>query len=371
MDCGKPFTEDAYAVDVPLAPETPFGESVNLEDDTIGDIYNALCYGTRKFMDLCGVRRITVGISGGIDSSVAAALYRQIVDPSDLLLVNMPGAYTSPTTRHLALRLAESLDCYYAEIPIEDSVALTRRQIDDLTVSNLSGTMSEKLVLGELASENVQARDRSARILAGVASAFGGVFTCNANKSEATVGYTTLYGDLGGYLANLADLWKTEVYELAHYLNKEVYSREVIPRGSIDIVPSAELSPSHNVDERKGDPLVYPYHDCLFRTWVEWWNRVTPEEILDWYAHGVLEEKMGYTGSVADIFSSAAEFVADLERWWDLYQGMAVAKRIQSPPILAVKRRAFGFDHRESQMGARYTQRYKEIKERLIGSPNS
>jgi NAD+ synthase (glutamine-hydrolysing) len=214
--------------------------------------------------------------------------------------------------------------------------------------------------------ENIQARDRSSRVLAAVSAAFGGVFTCNANKTEATVGYTTLYGDLCGYLANLADLWKMEVYELGHYLNKTVFGREIIPQGIFDVTPSAELSTAQNVDEKKGDPLLYPYHDALFRSWIESWNRTTPEEILDWYDAGVLEQKLGYDGKISALFENAAAFVADLERWWNQYQGIAVAKRIQAPPVLAIKKRAFGFDHRESQMGSRYTKRYETLKKKIL-----
>ena len=181
-----------------------------------------------------------------------------------------------------------------------------------------------------------------------------------------TVGYTTLYGDLGGYLANLADLWKGEVYELGRYLNKTVFHRDVIPEGSFAVAPSAELSVEQAVDEGKGDPLMYPYHDKLFRSWVEDWNRSTPEEILEWYGEGTLEQHLDYEGCVKDLFPSPKHFIDDLERWWNHYQGMGVAKRIQAPPVLAVKRRAFGFDHRESQTGPHYTRRYRELKKRLI-----
>jgi NAD+ synthase (glutamine-hydrolysing) len=146
-----------------------------------------------------------------------------------------------------------------------------------------------------------------------------------------------------------------------------VYERPVIPEGAFTVTPSAELSPAQNVDEGKGDPLIYPYHDCLFRTWVEWWDRATPEENLEWYAAGTLESRLGYPGRVGDLFPDAAAFVADLERWWQLYQGLSVAKRIQAPPVLAVTRRAFGFDHRESQTGARFTARYLELRRQVLG----
>ena len=361
-----PFEEGALTLDVPLGDGKAFGAPVTLENDTMANMARALEYGTRRFMDVCGISRVTIGVSGGIDSAVVAAIYGRILAPDDLLLVNMPGTYTSGTTRSLARALAERIGCGFAEIPIEESAALTHRQVDGLAVLSGDGRVQRTLRLSEFNMENVQARDRSSRVLAAVASAFGGVFTCNANKSEATVGYTTLYGDLGGYLANIADLWKTEVYALARYLNEHIYADMLIPQGSLDIPPSAELSPAQSVDQGLGDPLVYPYHDRLFKSWVERWDRSTPEDNLRWFMEGRLAEELGYDGNVADMFDSPAAFIDDLERWWGLYQGMGLAKRIQAPPILAVKRRAFGFDHRESQMGPRYTRAYQELKAQLL-----
>jgi NAD+ synthase (glutamine-hydrolysing) len=220
--------------------------------------------------------------------------------------------------------------------------------------------------------ENVQARDRSSRILAALSASFGAVFACNANKAEMTVGYSTLYGDLGGFLALLGDLWKSEVYALGRYLNDTVFGRPVIPEGIFTIVPSAELSESQAVDEGKGDPLIYPYHDRLFFSWVQRWNRATPEEILEWYSAGTLNAELGLDPAVTDayrLFPDAAAFVRDLERWWNLYGGIAVAKRVQAPPVLAVSSRAFGFDHREALGRPYYSGRYRELKAKLIGAP--
>ena len=222
--------------------------------------------------------------------------------------------------------------------------------------------------LSSFVLENIQARDRSARVLAGAAAAFGGGFTCNANKAETTVGYSTLYGDQSGFLAALADLWKYQVYDLARYLNDTVYGREVVPQGIIDLVPSAELSSAQNVDEGKGDPIKYPYHDYLFRSFVERWQKATPEDLLAWYKEGTVEKNLGCApGLVAKYFPTAKDFIADLERWWNLFSGMAIAKRIQAPPILAVSRRAYGFDHREAQDGPYYTRRYREMKKEMLG----
>ena len=299
---------------------------------------------------------MVIGVSGGIDSAVAAALYAHILKPANVLLVNMPSQYNSPTTISLAHQLAENLGCRYVEIPIGESVDLTVRQI-----------AAAGLSLTAFMRENVQARDRSSRILAAAAAAFGGAFTCNANKSEMTVGYCTLYGDESGCLAALADLWKHQVYALGRWLNEQVYARPVIPAEVFSIVPSAELSPEQDVDAGKGDPLVYPYHDYLFRSFVERWQRATPEDLLSWYREGTVEKNLGCEpGLVARVFPTAADFIADLERWWRLYTGMGVAKRIQAPPVLAVSRRAFGFDHREAQNPVHFTQRYLQLKQQLL-----
>ena len=162
-------------------------------------------------------------------------------------------------------------------------------------------------------------------------------------------------------------MWKHQVYDIAKYLNTEVFDREVIPQGIIDIVPSAELSAAQNVDEGKGDPLKYPYHDYLFAAFVERWQKATPEDILTWYAAGTLEEELHCApGTTKKYFADAKEFIADLERWWNQFCGIGVAKRIQSPPVLAVSRRAYGFDHREAQNGAYYTREYKRLKEELL-----
>lgn len=361
------YEDTTITADIPLDRSKAQSNKAGTEQDTVADLYRAIEYGTRKFMDACGVKKVTVGISGGIDSSVVAAIYRRILAPEDLLLVNMPGEHTSRTTRTLAGELAERLGCLYAVVPISDSVSLTRQQVSGLRVTDMSGAVSTSLELSGAMLENVQARDRSSRVLSAISSAFGGVFTCNGNKAEATVGYATLYGDLAGYLANIADLWKMEVYELGRHLNKDIYPRKVIPDGCFDIRPSAELSPAHDVDRNMGDPLHYPYHDRLFKSWVEAWNRATPEDILEWRMEGALERNIGYEGNLDELFSSRPAFIEDLERWWNLYKGMGLAKRIQAPPVIAVKRRAFGFDHRESQIGPAYTRRYENLKNKYLG----
>ncbi len=330
------------------------------------DIYASLHYGLKQFMESLNLQRAVIGVSGGIDSAVNAALYATVLPPENILLINMPSCYNSDATKNLAKDLADRLGCLYAVIPVQDSLELTRRQFSE-AVLYCRGKEKGTLSLTSFIEENIQARDRSSRILAAAAAAFGGVFTCNANKAESSVGYATLYGDSAGFLAATADLWKHQVYDLANYLNGAVFKREVIPQGTIDIVPSAELSASQDVTKGQGDPLIYPYHDYLFAAFIERWQRATPESILRWYAEGTLEKHLGCAVSVKDIFPDAASFIADLEKWWRLIAGFAVAKRIQCPPILSVSRRSFGNDLRESQLRPYYTTAYLELKDKLLG----
>lgn len=362
----RPYVQTLSIVNFePKQSDRPYQQ--NLPQPEITHIYRALTYGAEKFLASIGVDKIVIGLSGGIDSAVAAALFCRVLPPENVLLVNMPSRHNSSTTKNLAATLAKNLGCKYMIVPIQEAVDHTIRQIESIPVFNLADGSESFLTVSEFNAENIQARDRSSRVLAAIAASFGGCFSCNANKSETTVGYSTLYGDHAGFLAVLADLWKHQVYELADYLNTKVYDHPVIDQGIIDIVPSAELSDSQSVDQGQGDPLHYPYHDYLFRAFVEFWRRATPQDILEWYIDGSLEEKLGCRPhTVTALFPTAAEFIADLERWWNLYAGMGVAKRIQAPPILAISRRAYGFDHREAQNGPYYTVKYNELKNRLL-----
>ncbi|WP_182186556.1 NAD(+) synthase [Pectinatus frisingensis] len=363
----EPYSEENSYIDLSQLKDKRYPSVDDGETDDTACVYKALSYGIKKFLQQIHMQKVVIGISGGIDSAVAAALYVAILGNENVLLVNMPSVYNSATTKNLSERLAANLNCAYAVIPIQKVIDYTINQFESAKLINVSGNMTKTIKVSSFVAENIQARDRSARILAGIAAAIGGGFTCNANKAEMTVGYSTLYGDQSGFLAALADLWKYQIYDLARYLNEKIYKKTVIPQAVIDIVPSAELSSSQNVDEGRGDPIKYPYHDFLFRAFVERWDKATPENILDWYRNGTLEQNIGCAvGLVKKYFSSDEEFIADLERWWNLFTGMAVAKRIQAPPILAVSRRAYGFDQREAQNGPYYTKRYQEIKYELL-----
>ena len=355
------YTEGITVVDTDALPAPILSHA----EPPIAPIHRMLRYAVQKFLARIHMERVVIGISGGIDSAVAAALYVDAIGAENVLLINMPSQFNSATTKGLAAQLADNLGCRHMIVPIEESVAHTVTQLTEIPIMGKPAAEGEHLTISSFVRENIQARDRSGRVLSTVAAAWGAGFTCNANKAESTVGYATLYGDQAGFLSALADLWKYQVYDLACYLNEAVYGREVIPQGIIDIVPSAELSDAQNVDEGKGDPIRYPYHDHLFRAFAE--NNETPEDILAHYAEGNLDAHIGCEhGLVGTYFPTTADFIADLERWWRLYTGMAVAKRIQSPPLLSVTGRAYGSDHPESQIGAYETIAYRTLKEKLL-----
>ena len=182
-------------------------------------------------------------------------------------------------------------------------------------------------------------------MLLSIASVLGAGITCNGNKSEATAGYCTLYGDSCGVMCALGDLWKTQVYELANYINR---NGEIIPKASIDVPASAELSDAMNVDEGKGDPIKYPYHDRLFAYWVD--ERHALEDTEKLLANGTLCKKIGADEKYfKKLFKTKDAALEDMRAWHRRFRGIALAKRIQFPPILSVSGSAFGGEYIESQ----------------------
>lgn len=176
----------------------------------------------------------------------------------------------------------------------------------------------------------------------------------------------TVYGDLGGYMAPLADLWKYEVYEVAKQLSDEMGG--ILPDIIFTLKPSAELSANHNVDKGQGDPLTYWYHDKLLASWMEPWSRRGIEGTLEDFKEGKLLLNLGlleYAPQFIQLFPSTKAFIDDAERWWKLFN-QSVFKRVQAPPVLVVSRRAYGFDFRESIGGVGYTSRYMALKEILL-----
>ncbi len=348
-------TNEINSANLPAAPQQ--------ETDII---YHTLRYGTQQFLKQCGINKMTIGLSGGIDSAVTAAMYTDILGPENVFLLNLPSRYNSEATKNIAQRLAEKLHTNYAVMPITESCQHTEKQLTLTPVNNFSSNTTFNLGLSRLQRENIQARDRGARLIAAAAAAFGGAFSCNSNKSEIAIGYATFYGDICGALAMIGDLWKHQVYALGHYLNDEIFKDEVIPNEIFTIRPSAELSEEQTVGVG-GDPLVYEYHDYLFKAFMERWHKITPADILRWYKDNTLAAELGCSDKIIqDTFPDNHAFVADLERWWKLFSGFAVAKRIQAPPILSLSKRSFGYDHREAQLTPYFSREYYQLKEELL-----
>ena len=330
------------------------------------NLYRAIKYGTTKFLQQCGIKKMTVGLSGGIDSAVTAAMYADILGPENILLLNLPSRYNSDTTQNLAYNLAKALGANYAVLPIQESYEHTVTQLSTTPITNLSTSNQFNLQLSGLVKENIQARDRGARLIAAASAAFGGAFSCNSNKAELAVGYATFYGDIAGAIAIIGDLWKHQVYALGRYLNEHVFQREIIPADIFTIRPSAELSDSQTVG-KGGDPLIYPYHDYLLRAFIENWHKTTPADILRWYKQGILAQELGCSESALfEACPTAEALIADLERWWRLFAGFAVAKRIQAPPVLSLTKRAFGYDHREAQLTPYFSREYHLLRKELL-----
>ncbi|MEI0842375.1 NAD(+) synthase [Brachyspira pilosicoli] len=360
---GDRYKEEVYYIE--FDDKSKKEEIAVKEENEYKLIYDTVIYGIRKFMKSIGMNRVVIGVSGGIDSALSSAMYVSALGADNVLLVNMPSKFNSNTTKNLAKSLSDNLGCAYMVMPIQESVDYTIKQFE--TSPMIKDGKESFLKVSSFVTENIQARDRSSRILAAIAASFRGVFTCNANKTETIVGYSTLYGDNAGFFACLGDLWKYQIYGLAKYVNDKVYKREVIPEGTINIVPSAELSTAQAVDEGKGDPIKYDYHDYLFKTMFESWKRIIPEDVLEWYIDGSLEEKIGCKkGLLKKYFKTDIEFIEDLEKWWKQYTGMAVSKRIQAPPILSISKRAFGNGSKEAQNGVYYTARYLQLKNEIL-----
>ena len=169
--------------------------------------------------------------------------------------------------------------------------------------------------------------------------------------------------------APIADLYKTQVYALARYLNREVYGRELIPGNLMDgsVVPSAELSEAQDVTKGLGDPIKYGYHDALLRQLIEY--RHHGADILGWFLDGTLLDAIEWphVDEFRGYFSDATSWLDDLEWVTGQLRG-SYFKRIQAPPIIVVSKRAFGFDLRESQLPDYTPNIYYERRQKVLAS---
>ena len=355
----------------PTGRASPWNEALPVFDGSAGiapeqteieAIHDAIVTGLRHLDHVrgCG-NRYLIGVSGGIDSGVVACLLRIAFGPERVFAVNMPTRFNATVTRENARSLCEALGVAYLSCPIEDLYRALSARIRAAGFEREPGTYTR------LVDENLQARIRGSDVLAGIAAKCGLVFTNNGNKTEVALGYATLYGDVNGAVAPIADLYKTQVFALARHLNETVFRREVIPRNLIDggTVPSAELSEAQDVTRGLGDPIKYGYHDALLRQLVEY--RRHPLDLLEWYRAGVLPERIGWGDEdrLRAYFPDARAFVEDLE--WVAGQVRASCfKRIQAPPIIVLSKRAFGFDLRESQLPAYAPRAWERAKRALL-----
>ena len=235
---GAIFAEDLLLIDT----ETIEPQSSDTSDDN-EKIYRALSLGVRDYLHKCGFASAVIGLSGGIDSAVTAAVAVDALGPENVRGVAMPSQYSSQGSLDDAEGLAKALGIRYDVVPIEPVFEQLKSQLGGIFEGLDEGT----------AEENMQARIRG-NILMSMSNKFGSLLLTTGNKSELAVGYCTLYGDMCGGLAVISDLPKTKVYSLAKWINRE---GEIIPESTITKPPSAELRP----DQLDQDSL--PPYDVL------------------------------------------------------------------------------------------------------------
>ena len=322
---------------------------VSRQSNDTAELYAAMVCATKSMVK--PDTKVVVGLSGGIDSAVSVAHFVDVLGPEKVIAVNMP-FLNSQETQDLARVIAKNLGIEYLVVPIKDIVEST---------CNATGVKSETL-----AYQNVQARVRK-EILAAIAQKIGGRFVCNSNKVEVAFGYGTLYGDIAGFYAPLGDLVKREIRQIADHMNKNRFSREVIPWECINQVPSAELEA---LDKKQRDPFDYGYldrrgyHDEMVRAFTEF--RKNPEWFLDMYIKSKLEEELQLeSGTLKELFPRNEFFVEDLEKQWRALF-WSFFKRVQCPPIPIFSKRAFGRDLEDSLMEPHFTKKYKEFKKKFV-----
>ena len=296
----KSFEEDLVIFDTEdSVPEIHPGPTTEIEA-----VYQALGLGTRDYVSKCGFEKVIVGLSGGIDSSLVATIAADALRPENVLGVSKPGPYSSPGSIRDAEGLARNLRIDFRVIPIT-SIFESYLATLDPAFENRPRDVTE---------ENVQARIRG-NILMALSNKFGALVLSTGNKSELAAGYCTLYGDMAGGLAVIADVPKTMVYELARYANRDGAR---IPQASLEKAPSAELRPNQT------DQDTLP-----------------PYEVLDTILKGYIEENL----SAHEI---AAHYGLNPELVRETVQRVVNAeyKRQQAAPTLKVTAKAFGMGRR-------------------------
>jgi len=290
--------------------------------DRLAEIYGALVLGTHDYVRKNGFKGVVVGLSGGIDSSLTAAIAVDALGPENVLGVSNPSRYSSEGSQTDAKQLARNLGIRYVTIPIEQ---IFGAYLD--TLADVFGDLGP-----DVAEENLQARIRGNLWMALTnkrgGEVFGGLVLTAGNKSELAAGYSTLYGDMAGGFSVLKDVYKTTVYELAKYKNQSA-RREIIPQAVLDKAPSAELRP----DQRDTDSLPpYSELDGILKLYVE-----DDRSATDIVALGYDAETVTRVISMVD----HSEY-----------------KRRQAAPGIKISVRAFGKDRRLP-----ITNRYRDLPE--------
>jgi NAD+ synthase (glutamine-hydrolysing) len=272
--------------------------------DEVAEVWKALVLGTRDYVRKCGFTKALVGLSGGIDSALVAAIAVEALGAENVLGVGMPSEYSSLGSIGDARTLAKSLGIRFEMLPIHDVFA---------QYQNVLRPLFEGTPFG-LAEENLQSRIRGALLMA-LSNKFGSLVLTTGNKSEMSTGYCTLYGDMVGALAVIGDVMKTKVYALSRYVNRK---REVIPWATIEKPPSAELRP----EQRDTDSLPpYEVLDPILEAYVE--RYCSAEQIADEQGIDVV------------LVRSVIQLVERSEY-----------KRQQAAPVLKVTKKSFGMGRR-------------------------
>jgi len=253
---GKSFEEDLLYFD----SDRLTGELREQLQSEEASAYAALVLGTRDYVHKCGFQQVIIGLSGGIDSALTAAIAADALGPENVIGVGMPGPYSSRGSIDDARALAENLGIRFELIPIQEIFESYRNSLKKV----FAGRKEDET------EENIQARARGALLMA-LSNKFGAIVISTGNKSELAVGYCTLYGDMAGGLAAISDVPKTLVYRLSRYVNSR---RQVIPKSTLEKPPSAELRP----DQKDSDSLPpYEVLDQILEDYVE--DSHSPEQI--------------------------------------------------------------------------------------------
>jgi NAD+ synthase (glutamine-hydrolysing) len=299
---GKGFAEEIFIADLEESGK-PKAEGRSEFPPREQQLFNALSLGIRDYVHKCGFKYVIVGLSGGIDSALVAALAADALGPDKVLGVSMPARYSSKGSLTDAEALAKNLGIRYETLPIETVFKSVERQLTKV----FAGTKPNE------AEENIQSRLRGVTLMA-LSNKFGALVLTTGNKSEMAVGYCTLYGDMCGALAVIADVFKTDVYKIACWANREEI---VIPENTIAKAPSAELRPG-----QKDQDSLPPYEvlDAILDLYVV--RHLSKEEII---ARGF------EAGVVHDVINKI---------------NFSEYKRRQAAPGLKVSPRAFGMGRR-------------------------